>query len=93
MPAGVTFKSVSTSATGNHTCGIGSNDKAYCWGYNSYGVLGDNTTTSQPTPTAVAQGATPAGVTFKSISAGVVIPALLAQTTKPIVGVITVMDN
>ncbi len=70
MPAGVTFKSVSTSATGNHTCGIGSNDKAYCWGYNSYGVLGDNTTTSQPTPTAVAQGAMPAGVTFKSISAG-----------------------
>lgn len=31
-------------------CGLKSNGKIYCWGSNSDGQLGDNTTTSQPSP-------------------------------------------
>jgi len=68
IPAGVTLKSISAGQF--HTCAIGSNNKAYCWGYNIYGQLGNSSTTDSTTPVAVAQGAMPAGVTFKSIAAG-----------------------
>ncbi len=68
MPAGVTLQSISTGF--NHTCAIGSNGKGYCWGYNYYGQLGNGSTTQSTTPVAVSQGAIPAGVTLKSISAG-----------------------
>lgn len=43
----------SAIATGsNHSCGI-YNEKAYCWGDNTNGRLGDGTTTSSLTPVAV----------------------------------------
>src|SRR5450759_4260350 len=61
---GVTFTSV--TAGWAHTCGLTSAGAAWCWGYNGYGQLGDNTTTEQHTPVAVQQG----GVTFSSISTG-----------------------
>src|SRR5450759_824918 len=61
---GVTFTSV--TAGWAHTCGLTSAGAAWCWGYNGYGQLGDNTTTEQHTPVAVRQG----GVTFTSITAG-----------------------
>jgi alpha-tubulin suppressor-like RCC1 family protein len=38
-PAGVTFTSVSAGAT--HTCGVGSDGAAYCWGSNIRGALGN----------------------------------------------------
>jgi alpha-tubulin suppressor-like RCC1 family protein len=62
---GVTFTAL-TAAGWAHTCGLTSAGAAWCWGYNAYGQLGDNTTTDRHTPVAVQQG----GVTFTSITAG-----------------------
>lgn len=38
----------------NHTCGLTSAGTAYCWGSNTEGELGDNTTTKRDVPAAVA---------------------------------------
>ena len=64
-PAGVSLTQV--SAGGNQTCALGSDARAYCWGLNNGGQLGDGTTTRRSTPTAVAA---PAGVTLTQVSAG-----------------------
>ena len=41
-------------STGNrYTCAISLNNKAYCWGYNNYGQLGNNTKTISQSPVAV----------------------------------------
>jgi hypothetical protein len=57
---------VQVAAGQSHTCGLTGAGQAWCWGYNAYGQLGDNTTTDRSTPVAVQQG----GVTFTSITAG-----------------------
>jgi alpha-tubulin suppressor-like RCC1 family protein len=62
-PPGVTFASVETGSS--HTCGLTATGAAYCWGDNSEGQLGDGTTTSSLTPTAVTM---PGGVTFSSLA-------------------------
>ena len=62
--AAVTFASI--AGGGSHTCGLTNAGAAYCWGYNGFGQLGDNTTTQRLTPVAVQQGA----VTFTSITTG-----------------------
>ncbi|MCM2344126.1 MAG: hypothetical protein NDJ24_06155 [Alphaproteobacteria bacterium] len=60
VSGGLTWRSV--SAGGMHTCGIRlSNNALYCWGNNwnggvQTGFLGDGTTTSRNTPTAVSGG-------------------------------------
>jgi alpha-tubulin suppressor-like RCC1 family protein len=64
-PSGVTFTAV--SAGGNFTVALGSDGAAYAWGSNSYGQLGDGTTTTATAPVAVQA---PAGVTFTSVQAG-----------------------
>lgn len=64
--AGKTIKSISAgSAT---TCVIASDSKAYCWGYGSYGTLGNGGTANSATPVAV--GGILAGKTLVSIHAG-----------------------
>jgi VCBS repeat-containing protein len=56
----------SISAGFFHTCGITSDNKAYCWGRDTDGELGDDANlSSKNTPTLVA-----GGLTFTSISAG-----------------------
>jgi alpha-tubulin suppressor-like RCC1 family protein len=58
------FYQVSAGAS-EHTCGITSDNRAYCWGRNSDGQLGDGTTTQRLTPVAVA-----GTLRFHQISAG-----------------------
>jgi alpha-tubulin suppressor-like RCC1 family protein len=81
MPSGYTVKSISISSS-YHACSIASDNKAYCWGRNNYGVIGDSTTTSRYTPTAVAQGAMPSGATFKLVNAGLYNTCSIASDDK-----------
>jgi alpha-tubulin suppressor-like RCC1 family protein len=46
----------SVTAGYDHTCGMTTAGKAYCWGYNGYGALGDGGLISQSTPTVVKGG-------------------------------------
>jgi alpha-tubulin suppressor-like RCC1 family protein len=48
---GLSFSSVTAGLA--HTCGLGTDGVAYCWGANSRGELGDGTTTHRSTPVAV----------------------------------------
>ncbi|HZN96914.1 MAG TPA: hypothetical protein VFB61_04220, partial [Gemmatimonadales bacterium] len=43
-------------AGGNHTCGVTTGNRAFCWGGNDRGQLGINTFTSRSAPVAVAGG-------------------------------------
>ncbi len=65
-PTGVTF--VAVHAGGRHSCALATSGAAYCWGDNSVGQLGDNTTIAKLTPVQVVF---PTGVTsFSRIDAG-----------------------
>jgi hypothetical protein len=48
-----------------HTCGLTASGSAFCWGLNSWGELGDGTTTRRTTPVAVS-----GGLSFTAVSAG-----------------------
>ena len=54
----------------NHTCAIDSNAKAYCWGYNNYGQLGNNSTTDSSVPVAVNTSGVLSGKTLVAIYSG-----------------------
>ena len=54
----------STSGTQKYACGL-VHGKAYCWGANAYGQLGNGTSVDKLVPTAVA-----GGLTFTLISPG-----------------------
>jgi len=57
-------------ATGNaHSCTI-ENERAYCWGENDYGQLGDGSTTDSSVPVPVATTGALAGKKLTQISAG-----------------------
>jgi alpha-tubulin suppressor-like RCC1 family protein len=47
------------------SCGVTTDDRAYCWGDNVYGALGDGTTTSRSLPVAVS-----GGLAFAKVSEG-----------------------
>lgn len=51
-PGSIRFSSVTAGYL--HTCGLTPSDRAYCWGDNVFGVLGDGTRTSRKRPVAVA---------------------------------------
>ena len=60
---GLRFRNLSTG--GLYTCGVTSARRAYCWGSNSFGQLGDGTTSNRNTPVAVLGGRR-----FRQVSAG-----------------------
>ena len=51
MPAGVSFQSITAGSL--HACALTTEGKAYCWGNNEYGQLGNNSTTNSSIPLAV----------------------------------------
>ena len=53
------------SAGESHTCGVTTDNRAYCWGRNGDGELGDGTTNDRNTPVAVV-----GGLRFIQVSAG-----------------------
>lgn len=56
---------IAVSAGDLHTCALDADGKAYCWGDNSKGQLGDGTTENRAIPTPVS-----GDLRFKAISAG-----------------------
>ena len=62
VEGGVTFASVSAGSF--HSCGTTTGGLGFCWGSNSDGQLGNGTTNSAPTPSAVA-----GGLSFAAVSA------------------------
>jgi alpha-tubulin suppressor-like RCC1 family protein len=69
VAGGHTFRQISTS--NYHTCAVTTDDRAYCWGDNTFGQVGDGTTGDGSTvlrrlvPTAVT-----GGLRFREVSAG-----------------------
>lgn len=60
---GVAFDTV--VAGGYHTCGLTPRGRAFCWGANGRGQLGDSTRADASAPTPVSEG-----LSFRSLSAG-----------------------
>jgi alpha-tubulin suppressor-like RCC1 family protein len=68
VAGGLKFRQVDAGDAGGygHTCGVSYTDnRAYCWGFNSYGQLGDRTITTRLRPVAVA-----GGHLFRQVSVG-----------------------
>src|SRR5207342_3432244 len=63
VQGGLRFRTVMGAA--DHSCGVTGNGKAYCWGNNWLGALGDGTTAQRLTPTPV-QG----GLNFRNLAGG-----------------------
>jgi alpha-tubulin suppressor-like RCC1 family protein len=65
-------KTIAAVSSGNDfACAVDSAGLAYCWGENSNGQLGNNSTTSSTVPVAVTTSGTPmAGRTITQVSAG-----------------------
>jgi alpha-tubulin suppressor-like RCC1 family protein len=61
--AALTFTQL--TAGGRHTCGVAADHRAYCWGANIYGQLGDGSTTGRLRPVVVA-----GDLKFRELSAG-----------------------
>jgi alpha-tubulin suppressor-like RCC1 family protein len=51
---GLRFSQISAGV--DHTCGVTTDNRAYCWGVNDFGQLGDGTTEPKLTPVPVAGG-------------------------------------
>lgn len=77
-------KTVSSISAGiDHTCIVASDNNAYCWGYNQYGKLGNNSTTQSSSPVAVSTAGVLSGKTVKSVKAGYFHTCAIASDDKP----------
>ncbi len=65
LAAPLAFKRISAGLGNGHTCGVTTTNRAYCWGHNGSGQIGDGTTTKRLRPTPV--GGT---LRFTGVSAG-----------------------
>ncbi len=54
------------SSYGTHTCGVTTTSRAYCWGSNSWGTLGDGSSSSQSNVPVLVAG----GLNFRQVSTG-----------------------
>ncbi|MFZ1243394.1 MAG: hypothetical protein WAQ22_04625 [Candidatus Saccharimonas sp.] len=64
-------KTIRQVAAGNaHTCALASDNQVYCWGYNSNGQLGNNSTTMSLVPVAVTTSGVLSGKTIRQVTAG-----------------------
>src|SRR5207253_2754767 len=54
----------------HYTCAVTPAAAAYCWGVNSYGNLGDNSTTGSNTPVPVTGGYSFVAITAGSVGSG-----------------------
>jgi hypothetical protein len=52
-PAAGELRFTSLDAGASHVCGVTREGRAYCWGANTYGQLGDGTTSDSPAPVRV----------------------------------------
>ena len=66
---GTSVTLVDITAGGSHTCARATTGDAYCWGDNTYGQLGDGTTTARTVPVKVLPGAGLTSGTVASITA------------------------
>ncbi len=76
--SGKTIRSISTGTNG-HTCAVASDNRAYCWGYNSSGQLGNNSTTQSNVPVAVNTTGVLSGKTIRSVSVGMLYACAIAS--------------
>ena len=83
IAANTRMRQISTGI--NHTCAITSSSKAYCWGANNYGQIGNGSsgTARVTSPTAVSQGNVPAGVGIRSITLGFYHSCAVASNGRP----------
>lgn len=68
VPSGVRLVQISGGVA--HTCALGSDGNAYCWGKGDRGRLGAGDEDWSNTPRRVVQGERPGGVKFTQVSAG-----------------------
>jgi len=73
---------VSISSGYDHTCAVSKVGKAYCWGDNEYGQLGDGTETDKPTPVLVNDKGVLNGKFLLQISAGGILTCTLDDEGK-----------
>jgi alpha-tubulin suppressor-like RCC1 family protein len=64
-PTGVTFQQIAAGSA--HTCGIGNDGRAFCWGHGINGAMGNGSTADQLNPGPVTM---PGGVVFTKITSG-----------------------
>lgn len=50
---GLGWQNLAISAGGLHSCALNRNGRAFCWGFNDFGQLGDGTTVNKSAPVAV----------------------------------------
>ena len=65
MPADTSI--VKVAAGGSHACALDETGRAYCWGNNFNGQLGDGTMTNSSIPVNVVSGEVPTGTIFDSL--------------------------
>src|SRR6202043_4156943 len=81
--AGKTLTQVAADGCGSPACALDSTGAAYCWGDNTYGELGNNSTTQANVPVTVSVAGVLAGVTLIPITGGKASPCALAGTGPP----------